>query len=93
MRKFLFVLGVVLIAVLTANAQVSPDYIFGNNMGNGWSWTAGTQGTASLGGSFKWQFQANANGNQYFKFGETSSPDDGQGFWYVGSGGDVQYPG
>jgi len=74
-------------------SQTSPDYIFGNDLGNGWSWTTGTQGTASLGGSFKWQFQANADGDQLFKFGETSSPDDGQGFWYVGSGGDVQYPG
>jgi len=74
-------------------SQTSPDYIFGNDMGNGWSWTAGTQGTSSLGNSYKWQFQANANGNQYFKFGETSSPSDGSGFWYVLSGGDVQYPG
>jgi hypothetical protein len=93
MRRILFLLGIVLTAVLTASAQVSPDYIFGNNMGNGWSWTTGTQGTPSLGGSFKWQFQANATGNQYFKFGETSSNADDSGFWYVGSGGDVQYPG
>jgi hypothetical protein len=75
-------------------SQTSPDYIFGNNdVGSGWSWTSGTQGTSSLGGSYKWQFQATAAGDQYFKFGETSSPNDGQGFWYVGSGGDVQYPG
>jgi|GEM_PF-623943 len=94
MRRILFLLGIVLTAVLTASAQVSPDYIFGNNdVGSGWSWTTGTQGTPSLGGSFKWQFQASATGNQYFKFGETSSNADGSGFWYVGSGGDVQYPG
>jgi hypothetical protein len=93
MRRILFLLGIVLTAVLTASGQVSPDYIFGNDMGNGWSWTTGTQGTPSLGGSFKWQFQANATGNQYFKFGETSRNADGSGFWYVGSGGDVQYPG
>ncbi len=74
-------------------AQTSPDYIFGNDMGNSWSWTTGTQGTTSLGNSFKWQFQANADGSQYFKFGETSSNANGQGFWMVGSGGDVQYPG
>jgi hypothetical protein len=93
MRRILFLLGIVLTAVLTASGQVSPDYIFGNDMGNGWSWTTGTQGTPSLGGSFKWQFQANATGNQYFKFGETSSNTDNSGFWYVGSGEDVQYPG
>jgi len=74
-------------------SQTSPDYIFGDDYGSGWNWTTGTQGTPSLGNSFKWQFQANANANLYFKFGETSSNADGSGFWYVGSGGDVQYPG
>ncbi len=48
-------------------AQTSPDYIFGSDNGAGWNWTTGTQGTASLGNSYKWQFAATmavcCNGN------------------------------
>jgi len=77
----------------TLTAQTSPDYIFGNDYGSGWNWTTGTQGTASLGGSFIWQFQATGSGNLYFKFGETASNTNGSGFWYVGTGGDVEYTG
>ncbi|CUS86650.1 T9SS type A sorting domain-containing protein [Candidatus Kryptobacter tengchongensis] len=94
MRNVILFLVFGFIASYISFGQTSPDYIFGsNNAGSGWSWTTGTQGQTSLGGSYKWQFQATADANEYFKFGETSSPDPGQGFWYVGSGGDVQYPG
>ncbi len=95
MKKGIIFLALALV-VLSGSyllAQTSPDYIFGDDYGSGWSWTTGTPATPSLGNSYKWQFQANANGNLYFKFGETSSNADGQGFWYVGSGEDVQYPG
>lgn len=75
------------------HAQTSPDYIFGNDNGAGWNWTTGTQGTASLGGSYLWQFAATATGNHYFKFGETASNADGQGFWINSTSPDMYYTG
>jgi len=74
-------------------AQTSPDYIFGSDNGAGWNWTTGTQGTASLGNSYKWQFAATATDNHYFKFGETASNADGSGFWVNSSGPDMNYTG
>jgi len=65
-----------IIAVLIYNSnfysQNSPDYIFGNDMGNGWSYLEGSEAETNIGNSFKWTFQANQNGEQFFKFGETS---------------------
>ncbi|MDP3147784.1 MAG: T9SS type A sorting domain-containing protein [Ignavibacteria bacterium] len=78
---------------ICAHAQTSPDYIFGDNNGSTWSWGIGTQGTSGLGNSYKWVFQATATINQYFKFGETSSNTDGQGFWMNNASPDLQYTG
>jgi len=92
MKKFtLFMLLAASIGLL--QAQTSPDYIFGSDNGAGWNWTTGTQGTASLGNSYKWQFAATATDNHYFKFGETASNADGSGFWVNSSGPDMNYTG
>ncbi|MDY0081398.1 MAG: hypothetical protein RBR95_12490, partial [Ignavibacteriaceae bacterium] len=95
MKRLILICAIFLITGMTLNVygQTSPDYIFGDGWGSGWDWTTGTQGGVSLGSSYKWQFQATADNNLYFKFGETSSNSDGSGFWYVGSGGDVSHPG
>lgn len=74
-------------------AQTSPDYIFGSDNGAVWNWTSGTQGTASLGDSYLWQFAATATADQYFKFGETASTVDGSGFWVNGASEDMNYTG
>jgi len=74
-------------------AQTSPDYIFGSDNGAGWSWTTGTQGTTSLGNSYLWQFAATATADQYFKFGETASTENGSGFWVNGASEDMNYTG
>ncbi|NLJ19891.1 MAG: hypothetical protein GX429_02030 [Bacteroidales bacterium] len=74
-------------------AQTSPDYIFGSDNGAGWSWTAGTQGNTSLGNSYLWQFAATATADQYFKFGETASTENGSGFWVNGASEDMNYTG
>lgn len=74
-------------------AQTSPDYIFGSDNGAGWNWTTGTQGTASLGSSYKWQFAATATADHFFKFGETASNGDGSGFWVNSSSEDMNYTG
>ncbi len=92
-RTFTFFFLITCLFVVNSFSQTSPDYIFGNDNGAGWNWSTGTQGTASLGSSYKWQFQANASGNHYFKFGETSSSADGSGFWVNNASGDLQYTG
>jgi hypothetical protein len=74
-------------------AQTSPDYIFGSDNGAGWSWTTGTQGNTSLGNSYLWQFAATATADQYFKFGETASTENGSGFWVNGASEDMNYTG
>lgn len=92
MKKFtLFMLLAISIGAL--QAQTSPDYIFGTDNGAGWNWTTGTQGTASLGSSYKWQFAATATADHYFKFGETASNGDGSGFWVNSSSEDMNYTG
>ena len=92
MKKFtLFMLLAISIGAL--QAQTSPDYIFGTDNGAGWNWTTGTQGTASLGSSYKWQFAATATADHFFKFGETASNGDGSGFWVNGSSDDMNYTG
>lgn len=89
----LFFLISFIVLSLLSYAQTSPDYVFGNDNGAGWNWTTGTQGTASLGGSYKWEFLANTSTNHYFKFGETASNGDGQGFWQNNAGPDMLYTG
>jgi len=96
MKKIFFAQIVMLLFALHGKllvAQTSPDYIFGDNNGSSWSWTTGTQGSAGLGGSYKWQFQASATIDHTFKFGETSSNADGQGFWMNNAVGTLQYTG
>ena len=91
--KTLLLLVITLILIQPIYPQTSPDYIFGDNYGSGWGWTTGTQGTAGLGNSYKWTFQANASNNLYFKLGETSSSTDGGGFWMNNAAPDLQYTG
>ncbi|MHC1736581.1 MAG: hypothetical protein AB9882_01070 [Ignavibacteriaceae bacterium] len=93
MKKTILLFGLILsLGLFTGSfGQTSPDYIFGDDNGSSWSWTTGTAGTAGLGSTYKWQFQATADGSLYFKHGETSATTDGSGFWYVGSGSDIQY--
>jgi len=92
-RQFLKILTFFALIPLLSYAQTSPDYLFSDDNGSGWNWTTGTQGTAALGSSFKWQFQATASTNQYLKFGETSSSADGSGFWMNNSAPNLQYTG
>jgi hypothetical protein len=91
--KTLLLLVIALILIQPVYPQTSPDYIFGDNYGSGWGWTTGTLGTAGLGNSYKWTFQANASNNLYFKLGETSSSTDGGGFWMNNAAPDLQYTG
>lgn len=89
----IFVLFLSLLFVNESIGQTSPDYIFGSDNGSGWNWTTGTNGTASLGSSYIWQFAATVTTNHYVKFGESSSNSDGSGFWVNSSGGDMNYTG
>ena len=73
--------------------QVSPDYIFGDDNGAGWNWTAGTVGTASAGNSYLWQYNATAIGSHFVKFGESATNADGDGFWVNSAGTDMNYTG
>ncbi|MFA6979249.1 MAG: T9SS type A sorting domain-containing protein [Ignavibacteriaceae bacterium] len=95
MKKLVTLLFVVILFSLTFTslAQTSPDYIFGSDNGALWNWTTGTAGTASLGGSYSWQFTATATTGHYVKFGETSSSTDGSGFWVNSSAPDMNYTG
>lgn len=74
-------------------AQTSPDYILGDGNGSTWSWTTGTLGTSSLGGSYLWKFKATLDVDEYFKIAETNSIVDGSGFWLNSSSTNMQYTG
>lgn len=74
-------------------AQVSPDYIFGDDNGSGWNWTTGTQAENGPGKTFKWVYRATSSTNHYFKLGESASNFNGMGFWMNSSPGDMFYTG
>lgn len=92
-KKFVEAFLLLFMLPICVHAQTSPDYIFGDDNGSGWNWTLGTHGASGLGSSYKWQFQATSNTNQYFKLGESSSSTDGQGFWKNNSTSNMQYTG
>lgn len=93
LRSFGGFIILLFMVTLPLQAQTSPDYIFGDGNGSTWNWTSGTLGSSELGSSYKWQFQASATGSHKFKFGETSSSTDGQGFWMNNAAPDLQYSG
>jgi len=95
MKKMILFLVVFLLTGMTINTfgQTSPDYIFGDGNGAGWGWVTGTEGTAGLGSTYKWQFTATATTDHYFKFGEISSGAEGSGFWTNADGSNLQYLG
>ncbi|MBI2418562.1 MAG: hypothetical protein HYV28_11815, partial [Ignavibacteriales bacterium] len=95
MKKY-WITTLLIICVLTQAkllAQVSPDYIFGDDNGSGWNWVTGTQAENGPGKTFKWVYRATGAANHYFKFGETASNLNGMGFWMNSNPGDMFYTG